>query len=149
MTKYYTRKDCFAACGDDDIPYIKWLFNSNDMYPKRILLEDPDDFIMTLAEADSAAWQIQRAKPKVMTVTEVLARDFPGFSADDDFNIGNLCHMFYEGLIQGRLKEYQKHAKLREACESALRGNDLLGSIKADTLIQIKQALKALTPPEA
>lgn len=61
MKEYYTIKECFDVCGDDDTPYIEDGFNSGDMYPKRIILDDPLDFCPDIDSARSDKWQIKRA----------------------------------------------------------------------------------------
>ena len=63
-------KECFDACGDDDVPFIEGKFNSDEMYPKRILLEDPLDVVVHLEYIFSDNWQIKRAEPKVLRADE-------------------------------------------------------------------------------
>lgn len=73
MTKYYTIRECFDACGDDDIPYNEeHQFNNGPSIPysKRILLRH--NVIVQASAALSDKWQIKRAEPEVLSVDELL-----------------------------------------------------------------------------
>jgi hypothetical protein len=65
MTKYYTRKECFDLCNDNDIPFVYGRFNSADKLPKKELLKKSASIHMSLDCIDSDKWQIKRAEPKV------------------------------------------------------------------------------------
>jgi len=71
ITKYYTVKECFDACDDEDVPFIdtdeiKWNYDSQ--LTKAQLIEK--DHLPDYNELLSDKWQIKRAEPKVLTHNE-------------------------------------------------------------------------------
>lgn len=66
MAKYYTMKECFDECGDEDIPFIEDGFNSTWMKTKKYLIRNYQDYRATVGEMISDKWQIKRAAPKVV-----------------------------------------------------------------------------------
>jgi hypothetical protein len=72
ISKYYTMKDCFDACGDDDMPFCaldsgEWNVNR---LSKKIILEK-DCTPASWRYIDSDKWQIKRAEPRVLSMKEI------------------------------------------------------------------------------
>lgn len=70
--QYYTMKECFDACGDDDIPFIDGSYNSTAMNSKEFLHANPFFSQPSLNQALSDKWQIKRAEQKVLSAEELL-----------------------------------------------------------------------------
>lgn len=107
MTKYYTMKECFDACGDDDYPFISWGFNDGCRVSKKDILRDQSKHAVFPKWALSDQWQIKRAEP-VLSAEDICEKNvggFTGFLSADQY-IDTLTDCAREGIKNGQLKEW-------------------------------------------
>jgi hypothetical protein len=89
--EYYTMKECFDNCQDDDIPFIENGFNHNTQNNKEYLTRYSDGVGANLRESLSDKWQIKRAdeeikEPELMTLQDAIFKMNPGdsFKSESD-----------------------------------------------------------------
>jgi hypothetical protein len=114
MTKYYTMKECFDACGDDDIPYntdTQYNLNPTVLKTKSDILENRLN--IGLQSALSDRWKIKRAEPRALSAEEIAYKIATNPYRVSDF--GTLCAA--EGIKNGRLEEWlsTEQVELRKA----------------------------------
>lgn len=103
MTKYYTMKECFDACGDDDKPFVMGLYNDELTLTKKDTIKHYHPPSIEAAISDK--WQIQRAEPKVLTADEIMEK-FRWPRPD------LIPSIIKESHQNGRLDMYQDHKPL-------------------------------------
>jgi hypothetical protein len=122
MGKYYTMKECFDECEDDDRPFIEDSFNCTLKRTKAQLLDDhkirgtetdPAFIYRMIKDGLSDQWQIKRAGLKVLTATEWLEAEYIGLT----FGRGDMECAFDDGDRNGQLREWLRpeQVALRDA----------------------------------
>lgn len=149
--KYYTMKECFDACGDEDFPYIDGQFNIDKNITKNMIVTDIGP-TFHWEDIHSDKWQIKRAEPKVLSIDDIV---------EDTAKIGAIRH--FETITHpkealqicakkadknGQLREWQRpeQVELREACQDL---SDKRGKPRCitDEVTRICEAVKNLKPP--
>jgi hypothetical protein len=124
MSKYYTRKECFKLCGDNDIPFIEGAFNASEQRTMSELKRGGAsgyNFFDIIKWADYDKWQIKRAGPKVLSAEESFEKDIIQDQIRDcqewngGFESGYLTG-FGDGDKNGQNREYysQEQKELRD-----------------------------------
>jgi hypothetical protein len=157
-TKYYTIKECFDACRNDDIPYIDGGFNHMTSLTKSELLEK-EEFTAPMASLKqqlSDRWQIKRAEPKVLTPDEWLRDQYPGkysgkYIQTNGYHDTCMHFAFESGEKQGiRKGRIERDQDLRRALELArevknLYWNDNIHALESK-LDELGEELNNLKP---
>ena len=108
MKKYYTMKECFDECGDDDTPFIEddgFGFNQHIPNTKKVLM-DMDVLFVSPKAAISDKWQIKRAEQKVLTDDQWLKDIYGNDYNNQDYTAGDMRWAFNTGEENGQLKEW-------------------------------------------
>jgi len=141
-------KECFNACGDDDVPFIDGKYNSVCMLPKA-RLSKADLRYLKIKDALSDKWQIKRAEPKVLSAEEMFRKRYGYRSAVAEF--GDRLRAYGDDMDKnGQLREWLRpeQVELREAIEKVSKYHNLSGhNDLGNALYELKKALKNLKPP--
>lgn len=122
-------KECFDACSDDDIPYIKDSFNyfAQKTFGELKKIDGSDyHFIEIMEWGDSDKWQIKRAEPVVLSASEIFIQVYdesdPGIWLNDDIR-----NAINKSIQNGQLKEWLRpeQVELREAIDSLKEAHKL------------------------
>jgi len=130
MTKYYTMKECFDACGDDDMPFIENEFNwPNPATLGELKKLDASQFhfIEVLEWGYSNKWQIKRAEPVVLSAEEWVENNIHRYWGRHHTNLFSEsefgCEAYQKGDKNGQLREWfrAEQVELRKYSEIVLR----------------------------
>ena len=151
MRKYYTMKECFDACGDDDVPFICGGFNHESFLTKKELLGKAEFTypMPSIRQSMSARWQIKRAAPKVLSAEEAWKNNvnLGGYQTERVAFING----FEAGDKNGQLREWLRLKPLIDAATiayNALIGIEgRYGEAIEQARLDLKCALNNLKPP--
>jgi hypothetical protein len=159
-TKYYTMKECFDACGDEDFPYVEGLYNDYPHVSKKMIIET--DLSPCVEAMLSDKWQIKRAGPVVLSADDIIRNEYSRRGADynefdgewDNVCVKTALSMCTKGGIKnGHLEEWQRkeQVELREAAIDVSMlyhyFKDHLGPDVCGILNKLNKALNNLKPP--
>jgi hypothetical protein len=149
MTEYYTMKECFDACGDDDIPFIENGFNSSGMGNKKRLL-DFDSMAVSLKDMLSNKWQIKRAEPVVLSADEYLKKNY-NVNTDGDLILlpHHFIDVFNSADKNGQLREWLRpeQVELREAVKNYRQLMETGAEVPIEHCERVNKAIENLKPP--
>ncbi len=142
MTKYYTIKECFDACGDDDIPFNDEIgFNQERV--RKATLSKTFKYAFSLNDMDSDKWQIKRASPVVYDVENLISKYY---STESQRSFVRLCDQ------NGQLREWQRpeQVELREAVKAVINNHFgwNINRRSMDKLVVLKSSFDNLKPPK-
>lgn len=163
--KYYTMKECFDECGDDDKPFINNGFNC-DMSDTKSEIINYSKLDISYSEIYSDKWQIKRAEPKVLSAEEWINKRIKILSQPNV--IGNFhwhtkdiydCAEYF--LKNGQNREWLRpeQVELREALKKCFyyprgrtkhedkRVHDSCRVFNSDYIKEVFDALDNLKPP--
>lgn len=144
-------KECFDACGDDDIPYIEGGYNSGRMLTKKELYCENERFTRpAIYQALYDKWQIKRAEPKVVDADWYWSNKVPLIN-NHTINIlehrkPDIIAAFEFADKNGQLREWLRpeQVELREAIDHYFNAKEVTFP---DYIRRVKRALENLKPP--
>ena len=156
MTEYYTMKECFDECGEDDVPFnLECKFNHTEstQMPRKAFYENYK-FLFSVEEILSDKWQIKRAEPEIFTDNQWMNEEYGNDYNIQDYNSADMRWAFNGGEENGQLKEWLRPAQvnLRKTVEELiekLSSSDLCFSpvVIDDWKHALNDVLNNLKPP--
>lgn len=121
MTKYYTMKECFDACGDDDMPFNEENGGYNNGPRKKTKAEllkniNAWDNASSLFFSLSDKWQIKRAERKVLS-TDKIWHKIDNRTVSAKWSNDDIVYAMNISSQNGQIREWLRpeQVELREA----------------------------------